>query len=156
IAERLLVDSTTYVVVSNLARLSLPKAVLVTNITAEFKRYRDSHICPFLSTDDRVRLIYQSEKEQLEFINQFRPVDASLGEIGFLGMENEDKRVFLRKLTRGLFNKNLEILKENHDPVQVKVEKLLTKFLKEEVSPTNLNQLKTKDISQKDLSQLSY
>jgi len=158
IAERLLVDTTTYIVVSSLSRLSLPRAVLVTNLPREFKRYRDQRISPYLSYEERIKLIYQSEKDQLSFINQFRPLDDALEEIKYLNLEADEKKVFLRRLTRGLFTKNFDDLKQVHDPLQVKVEKTLTDFIKNEIRDNDFTSLKEKESikSEKTASQLYY
>ena len=156
--ERLKADTTTYVVVSRLAQLSLPKAIMVTKLTRD-KAYRDRCITPHLSNDDSVRLIYQSEKEQLEFIDLFRPVYEGFNNIhDFMGLDDEERNVFLRKLTRGLFNKNFDALREVHDQLQNRVEKILNGFIKDLITDDEFKQIKSLESipSQKNKSQLNY
>lgn len=155
--ERLKADTTTYIVVNRLAHLSLPKAILVTKLPRD-KRYRDRRIIRHLLNDERVRLTYQSEKEQLEFVDLFRPVDEGLDKIDYMGLEEDAKDVFLRRLVSGLFNKDFDSLREVHDPLQMRVEKTLTAFIKDKISDEEFSHAKAKESvpSQKDKTQLNY
>jgi hypothetical protein len=155
---RMLIDIQTYIIHRTLATLSLPKAILITPLPGDLKRYRNQRINPHLSTQERVRLIYQSEKEQQDFANQLRPVDEALEEIGYLELEEDAKAILLRRLTRGLFNKNFNYLKDVHDPLYTRVERLLTDFVEAGISNAEFAQLKAKEKiqSQKEKSQLYY
>lgn len=159
IDERLIVDSTTYIVVHGLAKLSLPKAILVTNLPKEAKGYRDKRIIPYLSEDERVGLLYQPEQDQLKLIDLFQPIDIALEKINYLDYIGEDKNVYLKRLVRGIFNNSFDLLKEVHDPLQLVVERLLTNFINEEISDEIFTEIKSKDNklpSQKAKKQLSY
>jgi hypothetical protein len=103
-------------------------------------------------------MTYQSEKEQLDLIDVFRPVDGALNKIAHLGLEDDAKNVLLRRLTSGLFNKDYDSLKEVQDPLQAKSERLLSNFLKEYISDEEFKQLKDKEsiLSQKTTWQLNY
>jgi predicted amidohydrolase len=155
--ERLKADTTTYIVVKRLAQLSLSKAILVTKLSRD-KKYRDRHIIPHLSNDERVKLTYQSEKEQLEIIDLFRPVDEALFKIAHLEFDDDTRSVIFRRLTSGLFNKNFDFLREVHDPLQMRVERMLTIFIRDHISEDDFRQLKEKESiqSQRDKAQLSY
>ena len=158
LAERLEADTTTYIVVNRLAHLSLSKAVLVTKLARD-KRYRDQHILPYLSEDDGVRLIYQSETEQYELIDQFRPVDEGLERIHYLGLVPDERVILQRKLAGGLFNKDFEILRAVQDPLHQKTEKALSSFLRDFISDERFKALKNEveEVqSQKSKAQLNY
>ncbi len=157
LAERLKSDTTTYIVVKKLAQLSLSKSIQVTNLPRD-KTYRDTRIIPHLPGEERVRLTYQSEKEQLEFIDLFRPVDESVERIDHLGLEPVEKNLFRRKLVEGLFNKNFDSLREVHDYLQAKVEKLLSNFIRDFIVEDDFKQLKVKENiqSQRNKTQLNY
>jgi hypothetical protein len=155
--ERLKADTTTYIVVKKLAQLSLSKAILVTKLSRD-KRYRDRKIIPHLSNEDRVRLTYQSEKEQLELIDLFRPIDEALISVSYLGLDEEAKNVLLRRLVTGLFNQDYDALREVHDPLQTRVERALTNFLKDEIDDDEFKRLKDSESlpSNKTRAQLGY
>ena len=162
-AARLIVDSTTYIVVKSLATISLAKAALVVNLPPELKLFRDRRICPYLSADDRVRLIFQPEQEQSDFINQFRPLDDALEKVNYFDREADSRLVLLQNLARGLFKHDFELLKEVHDPLLTWVERRLGEFVKNSISDTEFEALKAssssgdKNIqSQKTKKQLSY
>lgn len=157
LAERLKADTTTYIVVKKLAQLSLSKSILVTKLSRD-KGYRDNRIIPHLTEDERVRLTYQSEKEQLEFIDLFRPVDEGVEKINHLGQDAEEKRLFRRRLIGGLFNKNFDSLREMHDQVQAKVERILSTFIRDFIAEDDFKQLKVKESiqSQRAKTQLNY
>ena len=72
-----LVDSTTYIVVSNLATFH-SQSDLVTNLL-DNSRLRDQRISPHLVSEDRVRLIYQRKKNP-EFVDHF-DIDEAFEEI---------------------------------------------------------------------------
>ncbi len=155
--SRIIIDIKTLIVRKKLSSLSLPRAVLVTNLSRD-KHYRDRRIMPYLSNDDRVRMAYQSEKEQLEFIDLFRPVDDSLERIEDLSLEEDEKKVMRRKLVSGLFNYNFDDLMEIHHLLQIRVERILMNFIKDNIDETNFSKLKAKENiqTQKLKSQLSY
>jgi hypothetical protein len=155
--ERIIVDTTTYIVHKKLSRLSLPKAILVTKLPRD-KRYRDRRIMPNLMNDERVRLTYQPEREQLDFIDLFRPVDEALDKIEYLRLGDDKKNVLLRRLTSGLFNKDFDLLREVHDPLQTRVEKTLSAFIRNEIGEKEFEELKAEVNvpSQKTKSQLNY
>jgi hypothetical protein len=155
--ERLKADTTTYVVVKKLAQLSLSKAILVTKLSRD-KRYRDKRIIPHLSNEERVRLTYQSEKEQLEFIDLFRPVDEALIKVGQLGLDHDAKSVLFRRLTSGLLNRDYDALREVHDLLQMRVERALSNFAKDQITDDQFRRLKNHEglQSHKSKSQLNY
>src|SRR5947209_961774 len=157
LAERLKADTTTYIVVKRLAQLSLSKAILVTVLSRD-KRYRDTHIIPHLTDDERVRFTYQSEKEQLEFIDLFRPVDEGVEKINHLGLSPDEKKLFRRKLTGGLFNRDFDYLREVHDQLQARVERSLSTFIRDHITEEDFKQLKDKENvqSQREKTQLNY
>jgi predicted amidohydrolase len=156
-SERIIVDTTTYIVHKKLSRLSLPKAILVTKLSRD-KRYRDRRIMPHLMNDERVRLTYQPEREQLEFIDLFRPVDEALDKIEYLRLGDDKKNILLRRLTSGLFNKDFDLLREVHDPLQTRVEKTLSAFIRNEIGEKEFEELKAEVNvpSQKTKTQLNY
>lgn len=161
IKEGLIVDSTTYIVVHGLAKLSLSRAILVTNLPKQAKVYRDRRISPYLDEHESVTLSYQSEEEQLRLISLFRPIDDALERINYLNYTGEDRNVYLRKLVRGIFNKSFDMLKDVHDPLQLAAERLVTKFINEKISDEIFAEIKNKDnklksASQRTKKQLSY
>jgi hypothetical protein len=157
LAERLRADTTTYIVVKRLAQLSLSKSILVTKLSRG-KWYRDNRIIPHLNKDERVRLTYQPEKEQLDFIDLFRPVDEGVEKINHLGLDPQEKVFFRGKLVGGLLNKDYDSLREVHDKLQARVEKLLSNYIRDYIGEDDFKQLKAKEgiQSQRDRSQLSY
>jgi len=161
IGERLLVDSTTYIVVNGLSKLSLPRAILVTNLPKQEKVYRDKRIFPYLDEHERVTLLYQPELEQLELIELFRPIDNTLDRINYLDYPANEKIVYLRKLVRGIFNKSFDLLKEVHDPLQLMTERLVTNFIINRITDEVITEIKSKDSrlkssTQKTKKQLSF
>jgi len=154
--NRLSIQLTTYIVHKKLSSLSLPKAILVTRLSRD-KRYRDLHIIPHLSDEDRVRLTYQSEREQIELIDSFRTVEKALEKIDYFRFETEERMV-LHKLASGLFNKDFDSLREVHDPLQIRVEKMIAAIIKKEIDEKEFKQLAAAvNISpQKTKSQLAY
>jgi hypothetical protein len=155
--ERLRIDVTTFIVHKKLSRLSLSKSILVTTLSRD-KAYRDQRIIPHLTDDERVRLTYQSEKEQLQFIDLFRPIDEGIEKINHLGLNADEKRLFRRKLTRGLLNKDFDSLREVHDRLQAQVEIFLSTFIKDFITEEDFKQLKAKESvqSQRTKTQLNY
>jgi hypothetical protein len=155
--SRILIDITVYIIHKQLSRLSLSRAVLVTNLPKQVKLYRDRRIIPYLANEERVRLLYYPAKEQQDFINQFHSIDEALEEINYLELEANEREILLRSLVEGLLNKNIYHLKEVHALLHAKVERQLTDIIRE-ISEKEFAKFKTKDNipSQKVKSQLSY
>jgi hypothetical protein len=132
--SRLLLTLESHIIKKRLSTLSLSKAVLVTNIPSGVKRFRDRRIVPYLSHNERVKLVYESESEQSEFIERFRAVDEALDEIKYLHLESNAKLTLLRNLASGILSADYHLLREVHDQLQTRVERTLTRLIQEEIS----------------------
>jgi hypothetical protein len=125
--------------VQKLSNLSLEKAVLVPVLPSDETNYRNSHIYPRLSPDEKIRAVYLDEGEQRPFINQYRRIQEAISSLG--EQENLIGNVaeFERKLATGLLNKDFTVLKEPHDVLQIKVENLLRDFINKKVNEDQLD-----------------
>jgi hypothetical protein len=136
---KMLITTRTYVMVQKLSNLSLEKAVLVPVLPSDETNYRNSHIYPRLSPDEKIRAVYLDEGEQRPFINQYRRIQEAISSLG--EQENLIGNVaeFERKLATGLLNKDFTVLKEPHDVLQIKVENLLRDFINKKVNEDQLD-----------------
>lgn len=126
---RVSVITTTYVVVKKLSSLSLERAVLAPMLPADETIYRNTHICPRLSAEERLKVIYLQETEQREYIRHYRRIQESLSELVDQSWLRPHVMEVEKKLATGLLNRDFLILKEIHDFLQIRVEDHLKKFL---------------------------
>lgn len=155
---RVLISTTTYVVVQSLSSLSLEKAVLVTDLPGVEARYRNKFIYPHLSPDEKFRLMYLSGKDQQEYIERFRTIREALIRLRKFEWFKQREDEIERSLASGLLSKDFLLSREVHDPLHVRLEKFLTDFISSEITDRELSALRSAAgiQSQKSKTELSY
>lgn len=136
---KILVTTTTYVVVKKMSNLSLEKAVLLPVIPADEANYRNTHIHPRLSDEDRVRAIYLPQSEQRTYIQRFRLIQEDIAALGDRPWLQGRRQKALNELAKGLLHDDFADLKEAHDLLQTRVERMLADVIEKEVSDADLN-----------------
>jgi hypothetical protein len=135
---KILVTTTTYVVVKKMSNLSLEKAVLLPVIPADEAVYRNTHIHPRLSDEDRVRAIYLPQSEQRTYIQRFRLIQEGIAALGDRPWLQGRRQKALDDLAKGLLHEDFADLKEAHDLLQTRVERMLAEIIEKEVSNADL------------------
>src|SRR6185436_1238285 len=135
-SAKILITSTTYVVVKKMSNLSLEKAVLIPNLPAEEANYRNNHILPRLSDEDRVRAIYLPQSEQRTFIERFRAIEQHMAALGNRAWLKPRQTKALDDLAKGLLHEEFSELKEAHGLLQTRVERMLAELIEKHVSDT--------------------
>lgn len=136
---RVLVTTTTYVVVKKMSNLSLEKAILLPTIPIDEANYRNNHILSRLSEEDRVRAIYLPQGEQRLYIERFRTVEGAISNLGDRQWLQGRLKNALNDLAKGLLHEDFAELKEAHDLLQNKVERLLVELIEKEVTDSDLD-----------------
>jgi hypothetical protein len=136
---RVLISTTTYVVVKKLASLSLRGSFLLVSLPPNDIFYRDQHILPHLSERMRDEFKALSEGQQRRIISYFRATFNVL-KILQTPLALEDKMPNLKgKLAMGLLKEDFEELREIHDILQSRVERTLRSIINEVVSEATLD-----------------
>lgn len=125
--------TTTYVVVSKLSNLSLEKAVLAPILPVDEKNYRDAHILPRLADEDRILFIYLSEDRQRPLIKRLRKIQEALSDLHEVNWFQSQLEELEKKLTRGMLHEDFILLKEPHDSLQIRAEKIIKDFIRQQV-----------------------
>jgi predicted amidohydrolase len=125
--------TTTYVVVNKLSNLSLEKAVLAPILPVDEKNYRDAHILPTLSDEDRILFIYLSEERQRPLIKRIRRIQEALSDLHDANWLQGQQEELDRKLIRGMLHDDFILLKEPHDSLQIRAEKQIKDFIRKNV-----------------------
>jgi predicted amidohydrolase len=136
---RVSIITTTYVVVKKLSNLSLEKAVLAPMLPADETSYRNTKLCPRLSTEERVRVIYLPESEQRALISNYRIIQEAISEISEQEWLKGHDAEMERKLAVGLLHNDFIILREPHDALQIRVEELLKNYIESELTEQDLD-----------------
>jgi len=136
---RVMISTTTYVVVKKLSSLGLKKSFLLASLPPNDIYHRDQHILPSLSERMRNDFKSLSEGQQRRLISYFRTVFNLLKALQS-SISLEDKMGSLKsKLALGLLRDDFEELREIHDILQSKVERALRGSIFEVVSEATLD-----------------
>jgi len=139
---RLLITTSTHIVVRKLSSLSLEKVILTPRLPTQEIQYRNKYIIPNLSKEDRTRVIYLSEAEQRILIHQHRKAFQALEQIAELSWFRERSDEVEKKMATGLLHKDFFLLREVHDFLQVRVEVVLKDFLEKKLTVQQFESLK--------------
>lgn len=133
--ERLMLNTSTYLIVKKWAALDLQKALLLPELPPGEANYRDTHLLPRLPLHDRTHLLTRSEEDQLKVLNCFRALETAIIDVSQAGcLDGEDPSSVLNELALGfakrkdlkeLANQDVPELRAPHDLLQSKVEKTL-------------------------------
>jgi hypothetical protein len=125
---RILVSTTTYVVVSKLAGLNLVTACLRPNLTPGDMNYVTFHILPHLTEKERGHFRALKEEDQRRIIELHRRVDRALEHLRATLLEDavEDWR---KRAARSLLDGHPELLKDCHDRLQNRSERVLVSLI---------------------------
>jgi hypothetical protein len=139
VKARLLITTSTSLVIRKLSALSLEKAVLLPILPSDEKYYRDHAFLPMLSDEDRVRAIYLPEAEQRILIMQYRKVAEAISQVAVLPSFREKITDIEKKIAKGLLHGEFMLLREAHDALQIRVEISLRDFIERNITNEQLD-----------------
>jgi hypothetical protein len=155
---RVIITTNTYIVARKISSLSLQHAVLLPELPSAENHYRNTQILPVLSPEERVRVVYLPVDEQIAFVEKFRLIEGALTQLSdqpwLQGRLSETKK----QLAKGLLYTDFGELREVHDLLQSRVEKLLDEFIRKQVADEEFEKLRDslKIPSAKKKSTLTY
>ncbi|MEK6334467.1 MAG: hypothetical protein AABM67_05930 [Acidobacteriota bacterium] len=122
IEARLMIMTSTFVIVKKWSSLDLEKTLLMPVLPANEESYRNNHIVDKLSLEEKVKFIRKPREYQLNFIETFRGVENKLNALSKLMKFNQQTHDMLRDIVVGLFNEDFSVLRHPHDELQGQVE----------------------------------
>lgn len=155
---RILVTTSTYLVAKRLSRLSIERIALIPVLPAEETVYRNNHLLPNLSNDDRMRLLYLSETKQRVLIRQYHKFTEGIASIKGIALQEPHVAEVKRAFATGLLHEDLQVLKDPHDFLVSKVEIILREFINTNVKTKQFDDMKAalRILSPKTKNQLSF
>jgi hypothetical protein len=139
---RVIITTNTYIVARKISNLSLQHAVLLPELPSAENHYRNTQILPVLSAEERVRVVYLPVDEQMAFVEKFRLIEGALTQLSdqpwLQGRLSETKK----QLARGLLYTDFGELREVHNLLQSRVEKLLDEFIRKQVADEEFEKLR--------------
>lgn len=134
IKARLLITTSTNIVVRKLSSMSFERSLLSPVIPSIEKHYRDHSLLPKLSSEDRVRAIYLPEAEQRIFIRHYQKLSEAINRIADLDSLKEKITEVEKELAAGLLHEDFMLLRGPHDILQARAETLLRDFIEREIT----------------------
>ncbi len=136
---KVLITTSTYVVIRKLADLGLRRACLMPELPPKLAYYRDTHILTTLTAEERIKFVSLAQDEQQRLISFCQRLDSALMKLIDRAWMTSQYTEIQRRLVRGLLNKDLSIMKDPHDTLQGHVESALNALLDQSVAAADLD-----------------
>jgi len=139
--SRLLLKTSTYVVMKRLSEMPLDKACLRLGLPDDDAFYLNTHLMPKLNPEEVDKALYLEDTWLQQVVTLYRAVDESLKKIRNSKWFRDELPEFEHRVIAALLAAKTEQLKEPHGLLQGQVEKRLRKLVEQKVPETELDGL---------------
>lgn len=133
--EKLILTTNTYVIVKKWSGLQLSNSLLSTGLLPADERYRDMHVFPKLSAEDKAICLSLDAEVQIDFLSRFRTLTTVLRSLsGKPWLKHDDITRMESDIAVGLLTEDYNRLNYTHAIVQGRCETIL-KYIIDNVFP---------------------